>query len=208
MSRRRNQIHSSLVSIAILIHLQLISVTVAGDSNATDFIRTSCNDTLYPDVCYTSLAGYANAVQQDAAALVTIALTVTLSNAHQMSIYTLNLTRSPDYVSDRRSTAALRDCVSLFKDAVCQVRDSIKQMKELGQTGGGASFESVRFGLSNVQTWMSSALTNEDTCIDGFNEVADVGLKMDVCDRSTNVIQVTSNALALVNRYVDKLLAG
>ena len=58
--------------------------------------------------------------------------------------------------------------------------------------------------MSNVQTWMSAALTNEETCTDGFEDVADGAVKSEVCDRAENVKKLTSNALALVNCYVNK----
>ncbi len=83
-----------------------------------------------------------------------------------------------------------------------EIRGSLKQMRQLGAAGaGGVSF---RFQMSNVQTWMSAALTDEDTCTDGFEDVADGPLKTDVCDRVGKVHKFTSNALALVNSYVEK----
>ena len=75
-------------------------------------------------------------------------------------------------------------------------------MRQLGATRLGV--ESFGFQMSNVQTWMSAALTDEDTCTDGFEDVANGSLKSDVCDRVTKVHKITSNALALVNSYVAK----
>lgn len=88
----------------------------------------------------------------------------------------------------------------MFGDAVEQIRDSLTQMLKLNGSG-----ESLRFQMSNVQTYMSAALTNEDTCTDGFEEVNDGPMKKDICDRTVKVKQVTSNALSLVNRYVSKV---
>lgn len=53
--------------------------------------------------------------------------------------------------------------------------------------------------MSNVQTWVSAALTNEDTCVDGFQDV-DGKVKSDVKRRITNVAKVTSNALCMINQ--------
>ena len=52
-----------------------------GDRDA-DFIRTSCNTTLYPEVCFTSLSRYANAVQQNPGHLARVAIAVSLSLIH------------------------------------------------------------------------------------------------------------------------------
>jgi len=82
------------------------------------------------------------------------------------------------------------------------MRGSLKQMRQLGSGG-----ESLLFQMSNVQTWMSAALTNEETCTDGFEDVADGDVKTDVSARVVKVKEVTSNALALVNSYASKVTA-
>lgn len=60
--------------------------------------------------------------------------------------------------------------------------------------------------MSNVQTWMSAALTNQETCTDGFEDVPDCPVKSDVNDMTVSVKQVTSNALALVNSFVNQTI--
>ncbi|CAA3009326.1 21 kDa protein-like [Olea europaea var. sylvestris] len=165
--------------------------------NDSSFIRTSCATTLYPELCYHSLAGYSKTVQQDPARLARVAVGVSLSRAKRMAAYVSNLSREADYGADHRATAALHDCFSLFGDSIDQIRDSLKQMRQLSGSG-----ESLRFQMSNVQTWMSAALTNEDTCTDGFEDVPDGPMKVDICGRVVKVKEVTSNALALVNSYV------
>ncbi|XVE91985.1 hypothetical protein REPUB_Repub01dG0058100 [Reevesia pubescens] len=169
-------------------------------SNDADFIRTSCSSTLYPDVCYTSLSRYANAIQQDPARLARTAIGVTLSKARHMAAYVFNLTREADYGADPRASAALRDCFSNMGDAVDEIHGSWKQMRQLVDPGS----ESFRFQMGNVQTWMSAALTDEDTCTDGFEDVAEGAMKTEVFKRAANMKKFTSNALALVNSYAEK----
>ncbi|XP_020220210.1 pectinesterase inhibitor 7 [Cajanus cajan] len=175
----------------------------AYDADAdADFIRTSCNTTLYPDVCYTSLSRYANAVQQNPAQLARVAIAVSLAKVHRAASHLSNLTRDADYAATARAALALRDCFSNLGDAADEIRGSLKQMRQIGAAGsGGASF---LFQMSNVQTWMSAALTDEETCTEGFQDVADCPVKTDVCDRVSSVKKLTSNALALVNSYANK----
>ncbi|XVF02877.1 hypothetical protein REPUB_Repub04eG0212700 [Reevesia pubescens] len=170
------------------------------DTNATDFIRTSCSATLYPDLCYTSLSGYANAIEQDPARLARIAIGVSLSKARHMAAYVSNISREADYGADPRASAALHDCFSNMDDAVEEINGSLKQMRQLVVPGS----ESFRSQMGNVQTWMSAALTDEDTCTDGFEDVAEGPLKTEVCERAAKVKKFTSNALALVNSYAKK----
>ncbi|KAI9082178.1 hypothetical protein K1719_035918 [Acacia pycnantha] len=185
--------------------------TAAGDSyapapaesspNSADFIRTSCGTTLYPDICYSSLSRYANAVQQNPGQLARVAISLSLSKAHRMASYISNLTRDADYEANSRATSALHDCFSNIGDAVDEIRGSLKQMRQIGAAGSGE--ESFRFQMSNVQTWMSAALTDEETCTDGFEDVTDNPVKADVCDKVTDLKKFTSNALALVNNYAN-----
>lgn len=177
-------------------------------TNPFDFIRSCCNATLYPDVCYTSLSRYANAVYRDPAHLALVAIGVSLAWARRASDYFSKITHRADYGPDPRAAAALRDCSSAFGDAVDQMRGSLKQMRHLGMgpAGSDGRAEAVRFQLSNVQTWMSAALTNEDTCSDGFADVPNsCPVKADVCDRVSRVTKLTSNALALVNSFANSM---
>ncbi|KDP38091.1 hypothetical protein JCGZ_04734 [Jatropha curcas] len=185
-------------------HLQLVLTVASLDdrSNSADYIRTSCGATLYPEVCYSSLSRYSSAVQQSPGRLARVAIGVSLSRARHMSSFVSNLSRQADYGSDHRAAAALHDCLSNFGDAVEEIRGSLKQMRQLG--AAGSSDEAFRFQMSNVQTWMSAALTDEETCTDGFDDVADGPLKSEVCDRAADVKKFTSNALALVNSYAAK----
>ncbi|KAK1387039.1 PMEI domain-containing protein [Heracleum sosnowskyi] len=201
----------SLVSTALFFHLHVV-VAIATPHNiapspsnvaATNlfFIRNSCRTTLYPELCFKSLYRYAEYIQEDPALLARAAVGVSLNRAKRMANYVSNLSRkADDEVTEPRVASALRDCFSVFSDAVEQIRDSLQQMFLLDGKG-----ESLRFQLSNVQTYMSAALTNEDTCTDGFEEISEGPMKKNVCVRSEKVMQLTSNALALVNNYVSKV---
>ncbi|KAK8481547.1 hypothetical protein V6N13_124523 [Hibiscus sabdariffa] len=169
-------------------------------ANDTDFIRASCSVTLYPHLCYSSLSGYADAIQQDPARLARIAIGVSLSKTRHIVAYVSNLTREAEYRADPRATSALRDCVLNMDDAVDEIDSSLNEMRGLVVPVS----ESFRFQIGNVQTWMSAALTDEETCTDGFEDVAEGPLKTAVCKRAVKVKKLTSNALALVNSYAQK----
>ncbi|KAG4991352.1 hypothetical protein AAZX31_09G112600 [Glycine max] len=179
---------------------------VSGDNSGdADFIRASCNATLYPDLCFSSLSRYAAAVQSSHAALARVAVAVALAKAHGAAAYLSHQTAAASD-DDSGAGSALHDCFSNLEDAVDEIRGSLKQMRRLKPAGAGNSdSSSVRFGLSNVLTWMSAALTDEETCTDGFEGVEEGPVKTSVCDRVTRVKKFTSNALALVNGFANNL---
>ncbi|CAA2978018.1 21 kDa -like [Olea europaea subsp. europaea] len=181
----------------------IMQPTSAPAANNTDFIRKSCKTTLYPELCYDSLARYANVVQQDPDQLVRIAVRISLAEAKLMPAYVSNLTHQTEYGAgaDPRVANALHDCSTVLRDAIEQIRISLKQLGHLESPGPTFVFQ-----VSNVQTWMSAALTYEETCTDGFSDVPDGPMKSDLCGRVLKLKEMTSNALALVNNYVARTL--
>ncbi|KAL1189897.1 Pectinesterase inhibitor 11 [Cardamine amara subsp. amara] len=169
-------------------------------SDGSDFIRTACNTTLYPDLCFSTLSSFANSIHDDSNRLTRIAISLPLHNTLHLLSYLQNA-----YNRDNQ-TAVLKGCFENLEDAVDQMRGSMKQMKELVSTPPG-SVQSFRLQMSNVKTWLSAALTYEYTCTDGFEDFhEDDSIKDDVCSRVDGVKKLTSNALALVNRYADKAI--
>ncbi|CAM8882025.1 unnamed protein product [Rhodiola kirilowii] len=172
----------------LLICLSIHSATAAAEGG--DFIRSSCNGTLYPDICYATLSPFANDINSSKAFLAETAISVSLKKSKSAAAF----------VSRQNQTVTVEDCASTLKDAAEQARRSLSQFKEII----GKPVESVRMEVSNVQTWMSAALTNQGTCIDGFEEVEDGSvIRAEVVKRAQLAKKVTSNALAFINKYVN-----
>ena len=90
----------------------------------------------------------------------------------------------------------MKDCVEELSESVDELRSSIGEMSRLKGRGD------FKLMINDIQTWVSAALTDENTCSDGFQGKATNGnLKTIVRGRIVNVAQLTSNALALINRY-------
>ncbi|CAF1737257.1 BnaC09g20800D [Brassica napus] len=163
-------------------------------TNDLDFIRTSCNATLYQDLCFNSLAGYASVVQDSPARLAKIATGVSLSKAKSTLAFLSKISRS---------AAEVQDCVSYLDEAVGSIRDSLRTLRNMSRVAAApSSEETFSSQVNDVQTWMSAALTYEDTCTDEYEEMDEAGeIKTTVYDRVNTLKRFTSNALALVNTY-------
>ena len=161
----------------------------------TDYIKTSCLATQYPRLCYESLSVYANQIQTSPRRLAATALAVAISSAKstRKSMEVLAKTHG----LKPREAAAMTDCVDVAKDSVCELN---KSMGEMGHAGG----PDFQFHMSNIQTWVSAALTDEDTCLDGFEGKAMNGnLKITVRRHINKVAHFISNGLALVNKFAS-----
>ncbi|KAL0307827.1 UNVERIFIED_CONTAM: hypothetical protein Sangu_3008600 [Sesamum angustifolium] len=175
------------------------AAAVATTNPAASFIRTSCRATTYPAVCVQSLSTYATVIQKSPKQLVMTALSVSVDRAQSTKTFVSKLTKFRGLKP--REYAAIKDCLEEVSDSVDRLSKSAQELKKLGRAGGPEYI----WHLSNLQTWVSAALTDDSTCLDGFSGRALNGrIKTSIRARMTNVAQVTSNALALCNKYAGK----
>ncbi|XP_059643443.1 21 kDa protein-like [Cornus florida] len=168
-------------------------------ASATNFIKASCRATRYPALCVQYLSIYATKIQQSQRQLAQTALSVSLSRARSATAFVAKMTRVSGIKP--REYQAVKDCVDNMGDTVYQLSKSIKELGHMGRASG----QDFTWHMSNVQTWVSAALTDENTCVDGFGGRAMNGnVKASIKNRVTRVAQLTSNALALVNRFAAK----
>ena len=93
----------------------------------------------------------------------------------------------------------MQDCVEEVGDSVDQLRRSLGEMSQIK----GSNFARM---MSDIKTWVSAALTNDDTCSEGF-EGNNMNGNMTTVVRGhiLNIAHLTSNALALINSYASTL---
>ncbi|XP_015870048.1 pectinesterase inhibitor 3 [Ziziphus jujuba] len=162
----------------------------ADASTPSDLVRSSCVHASYPSICIRTLSSYSGpaVTPRD---LAQASVKVSLARASRVSKY-LNRLSTSQQGGSKRQRAALRDCVEQISDSVDELSRTLSELKHLRG-------ETFRWQMSNAETWVSAAMTNEDTCLDGFQDV-DGKRKSDVRRKITNVARVTSNALYMINR--------
>ncbi|KAK6926377.1 Pectinesterase inhibitor domain [Dillenia turbinata] len=196
------------ISLVLLVVVSILSLCFPAESAAapaskttstTNFIKASCKVTRYPAVCVQSLAVYATTIQQSRKELAHTALAVSLARAQSMKQFVTKLTKFRGL--KHREYEAIKDCAEEISDTIDRISNSVQELKSMG-TGSGQDFS---WHMSNVETWVSAALTDENTCFDGFaGQAMDGRIKNSVRARVINVAQVTSNALALVNQFAGR----
>ncbi|PSS21571.1 Pectinesterase inhibitor domain protein [Actinidia chinensis var. chinensis] len=168
-------------------------------SRARAFIVEQCQATRYPELCVQCLSNYPNASasQQE---LAQYALTMSLARAWYTRAYVtqvaaqLKQTKAKEY-------QAVKDCLDQINDGVGQLSQSIKELQRINHDREG----NFSWHTSNVQTWLSTVLTEAMTCIDGFSGHAVGGkVRATIKAKVLNVAHMTSNALALFNRFVAR----
>ncbi|XP_055817471.1 21 kDa protein-like [Solanum dulcamara] len=164
---------------------------------ANKFVESQCRRTRYPKLCTTSLSNYITTTSEPQE-LAHAALKVSLVKAIYTRAYVKNVckqlekTKAKDY-------QAVKDCLGQISDGVSLLFNSVEELHHLNLD---KESEFV-WHRSNVQTWLSTVLTDAFTCMDGMSNYKFGGYKVKATIKAKvlNVAQVTSNALALFNGY-------
>ncbi|XP_057811374.1 21 kDa protein-like [Salvia miltiorrhiza] len=171
----------------------------ASTAGATDLIKSECRATRYPALCIECLSNHSTTIQTRRQ-LAQAALSVSLSRAQSAASFISKLARMRGMKAGEY--AAVQDCMENVGATVDQLSRS---MKELGSLHEPVTSGDFSWHVGNVQTWVSTALTNENMCLEGFSGAAmDGNVKVAIRRRILNCAQVTSNALALVNRFATR----
>ncbi|XVF11173.1 hypothetical protein REPUB_Repub08aG0003200 [Reevesia pubescens] len=172
---------------------------IPASSRASNFIKASCSATKYPALCMQSLAAFAPSIQQSPRQLAQTAMSVSLDRAKSTQAFVSKTKKFRGL--KKREYEVIKDCIEEMSDSVDRLSKSLQELKHMGQAKG----QDFLWHVSNVETWVSAALTDESTCVDGFaGRALDGKVKASIRGRVINVAQVTSNALSLVNQFASK----
>lgn len=167
-------------------HFTSGKTTITSSSSTNNLVYTSCTNASYPKICIRTLSSYSTIkTPKD---LAKASLNVSISRANKASKFLKNLK-----VKSKRERGALVDCIEQIDDSIHDLRKALFELKHLHKGTG------FKFQMSNLETWVSGALTYDDTCLDGFKEI-DGNVRYDVKRMISNVAKVTCNALYLINQ--------
>ncbi|KAK7271421.1 hypothetical protein RJT34_27304 [Clitoria ternatea] len=164
-------------------------------SNSTqtfkNYVKTSCNSTTYPSICYKTLSPYASKIEGDPMKLCNVSLSLALKAANKASSTISKILKSNNLTKIAKEV--VQDCFGDVKDSIGELRDSLDAMGNLD--GVDRSFQ-----ISNIKTWLSGSITNDQTCSDEFDEMnVDATLRDKIRKIVLDVARKTSNALYFVN---------
>ncbi|KAL5996153.1 hypothetical protein ACLOJK_026226 [Asimina triloba] len=191
-----------MVSISTTLFTLIASAAVwgaCGGSNAStnrnyEYVRDACRVTKYPNLCVRSLSTYSDEAKRSPQRWARAAVSVTLAEAESAGQY---LARFKGGEGMRgRAKMALLDCMECFQDTIDQLHSSLFELRRLQRK----TFERQ---IGDIETWVSAALTYEDTCLDGWNRYGGAQARA-LRSKVGNVSMFTSNALALVNRLASE----
>ncbi|PKU59425.1 pectinesterase 3-like [Dendrobium catenatum] len=161
--------------------------------SASSSIKAICSVTRYPDSCFASLSSAvinSSTVATDPAALFQLSLVVASRSISKLSSF-LSTLKIP--TTDIRLQAAVNDCKELLGDAVDRLNDSAAVFTTAKP--GEKIFSDIK--ISDLKTWLSSTITDQETCLDSF-EGTTGGFREKLEAAMVNSTQFASNSLAIV----------
>lgn len=174
-------------------------------------IRAMCNATRYPDSCYSSMSSSLKASSietnpnPDPKTLFLLSLQVSLIELTKLSSLPQWIMSSNSFeneTSDSLVQSALHACEILFLDAIDQVNESMSSI----QVGQGDKTVFLTSKINDIRTRLSTAITDQDTCIAGLQNTAKHLILTDVVRYAmTNSTEFTSNSLAIASNLVKIL---
>ncbi|KAF8097715.1 hypothetical protein N665_0283s0019 [Sinapis alba] len=196
--RRKKLLVSSIVVAFALILAAAIFAGVRSNVNSSEdvpglarkpsqAISKACESTRFPELCVDSLMDFPGSLAASSARdLIHVTVNMTLQHfSHALySSTSFSFLDMPPRVS-----SAYESCLELLDDSVDALSRALSSV---------ASVSTGQTKPQDVMTWLSSALTNHDTCVEGFDGVVgDGGVKDQMTDSLKNLSELVSNCLAI-----------
>ncbi|KFK34211.1 hypothetical protein AALP_AA5G115200 [Arabis alpina] len=148
-------------------------------------ISKTCKLTRFPELCVDSLMNFPGSLAASSSKdLIHVTVNMTL---HHFS-HALYSSSAFSYLDmPPRVRSAYDSCLELLDDSV----DALSRALSSVVTSG------TQAKPQDVTTWLSTALTNHDTCEEGFDGVDDGGVKNQMTAALKNLSELVSNCLAI-----------
>lgn len=162
----------------------------------TQAISRTCSKTRFPSLCLNSLVEFPGALSATEEDLVHISFNMTLQRLNKALYASSGIS---NLATDPLSRSAYDDCLELLDDSIDALSRSLTSVVTGG--GGGAA-------AHDVVTWLSAALTNQDTCGEGFDGVAGGAVKSHMAESLRDLSELVSNCLAIFSGSVSDDFSG
>ncbi|XP_027167376.1 pectinesterase 3-like [Coffea eugenioides] len=209
--RNRRKMIILLLSLVVLVAL-IIGIVVGtlnhkknknGDDalsstpNSAQSIKAVCSVATYPKSCYSSLSPFGTSNSTiDPEKLFHLSLQVVHDSLEKLSTLPQEWINNTD---DPEVKKALGVCQTVFDEAVDAVNESILSLNVIDSN---KVFSVKR--IHDLKTWLSTSLTDLETCLDTLEEVNATILE-DVRTSMKNSTEFASNSLAIVSKLVEIL---
>lgn len=166
-------------------------------------LKSSCSSTLYPELCYSTIAampGMSEKVtsQKD---VIELSLNITCEAVEKNYFQIKKLSKRKNLT--KREKGALHDCLETIDETLDELHEVVKDLEKY------PTKKPLKEHADDLKTLVSSAITNQETCLDGFShDGADKNVRKALLAGQLHVEKMCSNALAMICNMTNTDIAN
>ncbi|KAG6395642.1 hypothetical protein SASPL_141765 [Salvia splendens] len=193
---------------AIILASAVIGGAAAGDSAtlkisaAHTLARSSCSSTLYPELCYSAIAASIDGGKkvESGKDVIFLSLNVTIAAVQRNYAAIGKLIADNKSNFTKREKLALNDCLETLDETLDELETAVKELNEYPFK------KSIEAHADDLKTLLSSAITNQETCLDGFSysETEKHVREVFIGGQVVRVEKLCSNSLAMLTNMTRK----
>ncbi|KAH7289550.1 hypothetical protein KP509_30G008400 [Ceratopteris richardii] len=184
----RHELHSSPGGLHLHQKLSIPGITI-GLNNVLNVI---CSQTLFPDICVDELSSFSISILVNPSQIVSFAVQAALSRTDEA--YHLASQISSERGLNLLEKQCASDCVDFMKDTKEHLNEAVTRLSDLDFS----DMNTIRSFLRDVKVWLSSSLSYQTACTDGF-EVAPGSIQLQIQENQDHLAKVIGNGLFLVD---------
>ncbi|KAI3524904.1 hypothetical protein L1887_03573 [Cichorium endivia] len=172
-------------------------------SVAHAIVKSSCSVTLHPDLCYSTLSEIPEITKKVATSkdVIELAINKTKEIVERNYFTIKKLTIRTDLT--KRQKIALHDCLEMVAETLQELNQVTAFLEAYPMKKG------TRRHIDDMITLMSTTLTNQETCIDGFShDKHDKHLRESLIAGEIHAEKLCSNSLAMIKNMTDTDMAN
>ncbi|GAA0168153.1 esterase [Lithospermum erythrorhizon] len=161
-------------------------------STAHVILKSSCESTLYPDLCYSALANSPIikkvTSQKD---VIEVSLNITIAVVQKNYFVIEKILKKKKLT--KREKGALHDCLESIDETLDELHKAVEDLEFYPNK------KTLKQHADDLKTLLSAAMTNPETCIDGFShDGADNDVRQALLAGQEHIGKMCSNALAMI----------
>ncbi|CAL0308887.1 unnamed protein product [Lupinus luteus] len=168
-------------------------------------IKSACSSTLYPELCFSTVTSEPSSVTNKVSShkdVILLSLNISTGTVERNYFTIKKLLNQKGRT--KREKVALHDCLETIDESLYELKKAIDDLKEYP-----SSKRSLAEYADDLKTLLSSAITNQETCLDGFShDQACKRTRKNVEGGQVHVEHLCSNALAMVKNLTDTDMAN
>ncbi|TYG61441.1 hypothetical protein ES288_D07G148700v1 [Gossypium darwinii] len=151
---------------------------------------SACDGTLYPELCVSTISVLPDLASKSLPELISATLNQTM---HEVRLSSANITNIEKKLKSYNTLeeAAINDCLELFDNTMAELK--------VVSSGLGPKGSSVSENYHDLQTFLSAAMTNQQTCLDGFARSSG-NVRSIIKKGLHNISHHVSNSLVMLNK--------